>query len=341
MVGWWKKDQNQFERSTWNAVRVLSEVLLKNENGGPTREQLEAHLGSIFPHCSGSLFHYNRKKNKMEEIAAIGAVDAVHKKTFHPDTCHAVQQGKFRYSEAGQDACVHLSDEHEQSSFCQPILVEGETAGLLTLKNIPLNLNENAEESLQFRTRVEITVNLLGLYLTYVEMKLRVKVHSIRDPLTGLYNRHHMEESVRRELISARRRGVSVGIIMLQLDTLMQVQDQYGAKAAEQLLWEVGTALPRYIREEDIPCRFSKMVFAVVMPTASLDITARRAEKIRQEVDDLQVGFRDGMLHTTLSLGVAVANPDDGMEVQEILEKAEKSLYKAIYDGGNVVSLGA
>ena len=119
--------------------------------------------------------------------------------------------------------------------------------------------------------------------------------HSIRDSLTGLFNRRYMEESLRREVSAANRHGTPIGIVMIYPDQVAEIQKEKGNHAVEQMLWELGQRLPNFIRTEDIPCRYDGEVLCVILPGADKKITLDRAERIRREISQLQVAYGDGI----------------------------------------------
>ena len=109
-----------------------------------------------------------------------------------------------------------------------------------------------------------------------------------------------------------------------------------GRQAVEQLLWELGQRLPGYVRSEDIPCRYEGEVFCVILPGADLKITRQRADKIRNEISQLQIAYGDTILATTLSMGVSVM-PVHASDVNSLLYTAAASMQLAIQSAGNRV----
>jgi diguanylate cyclase (GGDEF)-like protein len=123
---------------------------------------------------------------------------------------------------------------------------------------------------------------------------------------------------------------------MLCPDEIPQLPEKRGRHAVEQMLWEVGQRLPGYIRNEDIPCRYNGDVFCVILPGADYKITKDRAEKIRHEISELQVAYGDGILKTSLSIGVSVM-PIHAVDAKTLIATAEASMQLASANGGNRV----
>jgi diguanylate cyclase (GGDEF)-like protein/PAS domain S-box-containing protein len=159
----------------------------------------------------------------------------------------------------------------------------------------------------------------------------------IHDPLTGLYNRRYLDETLPRELQRATRHGSSVGIIMLDIDHFKRFNDTYGHDGGDVLLRAVGTFLQTNIRGEDIACRYGGEEFTLVLPGASLADTQQRAEAIRAGVQTLVVEHAGQALSSiTVSLGVAVFS-DYRTTADMLIRAADQALYQAKRSGRNQV----
>ena len=172
-------------------------------------------------------------------------------------------------------------------------------------------------------------------------MKLRETLHnlSIRDPLTGLFNRRYMEESLERELLKAKRYSRSLGVIMIDIDHFKRFNDTYGHEAGDQVLRELGVFLQNHIRLTDIPCRFGGEEFTLILPEADIMFTQQRAEQIRLGVAAIRVSIQGQTLaKITISQGVAVF-PGNGQTGEELLRAADEALYRAKQQGRNHVAL--
>lgn len=165
-----------------------------------------------------------------------------------------------------------------------------------------------------------------------------LREQSVRDHLTGLFNRRYMEETLERELLRATRKQHSLGMIMLDVDNLKLFNDTWGHAAGDEILRETGSLLFRHVRGEDIACRYGGDEFILILPDASREVTRERAERICDYARQFHLQF-DGysLPPVTLSLGVAVF-PKHGATSTGILRAVDAALYRAKHEGrGRVV----
>ena len=150
----------------------------------------------------------------------------------------------------------------------------------------------------------------MALALANLKLRETLRSQAIRDPLTGLFNRRYLEETMERELNRVKRQGTPLGVIMMDLDHFKEYNDTFGHSAGDELLSALGTLLKSQIRGEDIACRYGGEEFLLILPGASMEIALERAESLRQAVKEMHLHYQ-GLKPTTLSLGVAVY-PDHG-----------------------------
>src|SRR5437773_6111733 len=168
---------------------------------------------------------------------------------------------------------------------------------------------------------------------------LREKLHeqAMRDRLTGLYNRHYVQEWFGLELLRAQRHGRPVAAIMLDIDHFKRFNDSFGHEAGDLVLRELAGALGRSTRGSDVASRYGGEEFLVLLPECPFDAALRRAERMREEVTKLELRYDDRPLGpVTVSLGVAVF-PDHASESEELLRHADEALYLAKQTGRNRV----
>jgi diguanylate cyclase (GGDEF)-like protein len=170
-----------------------------------------------------------------------------------------------------------------------------------------------------------------------LESQALLREQSVRDYLTGLFNRRYMEETLERELLRAERRHLPLGIIMLDVDDLKTFNDTWGHAVGDEILRELGTLLFNQVRAEDIACRYGGDEFILILTDASRDVVLERADRICNVAQQLRLKV-DGhnLAVATLSIGVAVF-PEHGQTSAAILRAADTALYRAKQAGRNRV----
>ncbi len=192
---------------------------------------------------------------------------------------------------------------------------------------------------------------ILGIVVDITERKqLEQQLHqanvllqeqAIRDPLTGLYNRRYLDETLPRELHRAVRHNQSLGIIMVDVDHFKRINDTYGHAAGDTLLQAVGAFLQHNTRSEDIVCRYGGEEFTLVLPGASHEDACHRAEELRAGIQSLVAAHQGQTLDTvTASLGIAIF-PVHGTTAAALVRTADQALYQAKHSGRNRVVMAA
>jgi diguanylate cyclase (GGDEF)-like protein len=163
-----------------------------------------------------------------------------------------------------------------------------------------------------------------------------LKEEAIRDPLTNLYNRRFLRDTLSRELMRAARENIRVAVIMIDLDHFKRVNDTAGHAAGDLVLTKIAALLKRHIRGTDIACRFGGEEFTLVLPNATLQSARSRAEAICSAIREES----GRLMGVTASLGVAVF-PDHAAEPESLLRAADEALYEAKGRGRNQVRIFA
>ncbi|RLB93987.1 MAG: hypothetical protein DRH26_02485 [Deltaproteobacteria bacterium] len=162
-------------------------------------------------------------------------------------------------------------------------------------------------------------------------MRLRNRLHemTIRDPLTGLFNRRYMDDVINREIKKAQRSGARLGMIMVDLDHFKNFNDTYGHDAGDEVLRKVAFALVSGLRSEDIVCRFGGEEFFVLISSGEYEDYIGRAQELRKRVKALDIIWKGQQLPSlSASFGVAVF-PDHGQTFDDVLKTADQALYLA------------
>lgn len=296
----------------------------------------------LFPETSGGVFMIAPSREAVHAVAQWGDTP-FGGQVFGVEDCWALRTGRPNYIETHKSAgiCRHISPVEGVSYLCIPMLAQGESLGILHMHwqvKTSAGSGQTAEQikSAKFQLATAVGEHV-SLALANLNLRETLRSQSIRDPLTNLFNRRYLEESLPRELLRASRNRRPLGAIMLDIDHFKRYNDTFGHEAGDAVLRELSKHLRSNIRGEDIACRFGGEEFMLIMPDADLEATQKRAEKIRQDAKNIVVVHRGQSLGTiTLSLGVA-AFPEHGAAAEILLASADKALYTAKDLGRNQV----
>jgi diguanylate cyclase (GGDEF)-like protein/PAS domain S-box-containing protein len=295
-------------------------------------EVFAAALGfapKIFPTTPGAIALLNSGRD-VAEIAGTWNDCRLPVKVFEPSACWALRTGHPHLVVAGDNTarCAHAAG-IKHTYLCIPILAQGESLGTLHFQATD-DAPTLADSELSFKTTF---AGQVGLSVANIRLREALRSQSIRDPLTGLYNRRYLTEMLERETRRSVRSEQSLGILLLDLDHFKKFNDTYGHDAGDTVLREAASFLTKSIRAEDIVCRFGGEEFVIIMPTADVDAAYARAERIRSKLHDLAVlhqGQSLGMI--TVSVGVA-SLPLHGTSPSVLLAAADAALYRAKREG--------
>ncbi|HIK09360.1 MAG TPA: diguanylate cyclase [Oscillatoriaceae cyanobacterium M33_DOE_052] len=295
-------------------------------------------LKPMFPKLNGGVFTLSDSKNIVEAVLSWGQ-PLTTEQIFHPEQCLALRCGQ-PYFFANTDAslcCGHVHYHNDVAEYiCIPMAAQGEILGVFYLSS-PLA----GELSPGKQRLAQMTARQIAVALANLKLRDTLKDQSIRDPLTGLFNRRYMEESLEREVRRAERNNQPIGIMMLDVDHFKRFNDTFGHEAGDIILRELSQVLQLSIRSSDIACRYGGEEFALIMPEAPLDITLQRAEKLCQKVRTLKVQYRHQLLGPlTVSLGVA-SFPQHGPTGGSLIQAADAALYRAKNEGRDRVCLAS
>jgi diguanylate cyclase (GGDEF)-like protein len=217
---------------------------------------------------------------------------------------------------------------------------EGETLGVLCL-GFPRVERESpnlSQSQLQLGAAV---ARQIALSLASLQLRETLRDQSVRDPLTRLFNRRFMEESIGRELARARRKKRSLSVLFLDIDHFKRFNDSYGHDAGDFVLQSVADLLLSLFRKDDVACRCGGEEFAVILPESPSEPAVARANVLRAEVKKLRLRHRDVNLGPiTLSIGVATF-PEHGSTPDDLLRIADQCLYQSKSSGRDRVTVAS
>ncbi len=286
----------------------------------------------LFPRQQGGIALAGGTAGRFDVAARWRVTGTDAPETLEADQCWAIQRGRAHYYGAAPGAlpCPHFGGSLARASVCIPILGQGETLGAISLQA------DDAEEiPRRVRQLASAVADRLGASLANLRLVETLRAQVVRDPLTGLFNRRYMLETLDREMerVSRGQRQLALGVVMADIDHFKRWNDLHGHAAGDDLLRLVARLLVQHVRLADVVCRYGGEEFVLILPEVSLEMTADRAEMLCREARKLRVAFGGEELEgITLSIGVA-AFPVHGVAAGALMEAADRALYRAKAEG--------
>ncbi|WP_115576738.1 diguanylate cyclase [Xanthomonas campestris] len=292
-------------------------------------------LAHLLPGIAGSVYLLRASQDRAEVISHWGTPLVHSASHLLPEECWALRRGQPHLIEdLARDApCAHIDLPDASvaiTTACLPMSAQGTQLGFLFLSApgpAPMPRLEIAEAAAE----------QLSLALSNLRLRESLRRQSIRDALTGLYNRRYLEEALSHELARCARRDLPLSVLMLDVDHFKQFNDGQGHAGGDLLLAAVGELLLTRLRAEDVACRYGGEEFTVILPETDGEEAMRVAEQIRGHIAALAVSDGQRALpRVTASIGVA-SFPADGELGSALIQKADAALYVAKRQGRNRV----
>jgi diguanylate cyclase (GGDEF)-like protein len=293
----------------------------------------------LLPFRNGVLYLSNESRDTLEAVSAWGVLEEDNRHPrCAPAHCWALRREQILWMDESSTGlrCHHLDHSEVAQYMCVPLFAQREVLGILHLQSRKAEAPAPIPEG-EAHTRVFSLAKTVGEHITLAVANLRLREtlrnQSIRDGLTGLFNRRYLEETLDREIHRAAREQAPLSIIFIDIDHFKSFNDEYGHEAGDAVLRQLGTFLTAQVRYEDIACRYGGEEFVIVLPDAAIGIAAQRAEGMRAGVKGMNVQVGGKLLKgITLSLGVS-AIPEFEASGEILLRAADAALYQAKAEG--------
>ena len=333
------------ERILLNEMRSWFECCATTTEASKVAAQF---VQQLFPQaCSGSLFEFQSSTDVAKAVICWGNASASEESlTF--DSCWCLRRSQPHWSEHSVSGikCAHLMEGPTGSSLCVPMMAQGRTLGVLHLEfaaAVELAPRSGSTENLRASLQVLATSVAGQTAMAFSSLNLRQKLHdqSIRDPLTELFNRRFMDDTLEREMLRATRQSRPLSVILIDIDHFKRFNDTFGHDAGDHVLQSVANLLRTFFRASDICCRHGGEEFAIILPDSSLQNAVVRANALRTELKRLTLSYDNQDLGSlTISLGVA-GFPEHGSRADTLLKTADRCLYESKASGRDVVTAAA
>ena len=282
---------------------------------------------ALVPGTSGALYTLNNSRNELLRRATFGAPDREGPEHCAPASCWGLRTGRtyLVLDPATQVLCEHLAAP-PWPSICLPLSGHGQTLGLLHLQAAPSPGEDRLSAALGLLPAVASEV---ALALGNLALRAELRAQSVRDPLTGLFNRRYLEETLAREIDRARRKNLPLTVAMTDLDHFKNLNDSWGHDAGDQVLKRFAELLRGNFRTEDVLCRYGGEEFALIFPDCTTDQARVRAEALLAALRASEIPYGQGTIRDiTASIGIA-GFPHLDNTPDALLRHADHALYEA------------
>ncbi len=300
----------------------------------------EKILSGIFGVRPGALCILNSSRDLVETVTTWSNCSTI-ESVFHPDDCWGLRQGKPYGGPGSPLACSHVRLSGSVNYLCVPLAAQGETLGLLYIEDMASPATQSPQamlfEQAILKRRASAVAERVSLALANLKLRELLRNQSIRDPLTGLYNRRYLEESLNREFHRANRTGRNVSMVMLDLDHFKRFNDTYGHQVGDILLREVAGVIKSRVRAGDLACRYGGEEFSLILAEVDTEGAYKCVESIREAIKHLSLHHRGQILSViTVSAGIATY-PAHGDNSEDLIRAADEALYRAKKAGRDCV----
>ncbi|MGD1699160.1 diguanylate cyclase [Dapis sp. BLCC M229] len=328
-----KLEQRNYEITTINQMMEFLQACEKIEDAN---KFLAEFLKKLFPGFSSSVLLKDECNCKFESVSSYGNL-ADSETLVKFNDCWALRRGQTHIASNAQPGlfCHHVDRESQPTTtICIPLLNQGKVWGLFYLRT------ECSEKISHHQKQLVHTVaEQISLALYNLKLREQLRNDSIRDALTGLFNRRYLDEYLKQEIIRAKRNQQPLSVIMVDVDHFKRFNDTYGHDVGDIVLRELGRFLQQQVRVYDIACRYGGEEMTLILINTPISVAKQRAENICSGVRSLSLKNQGETLPSiTISLGVACF-PLHGNTGEEIVQRADRALYRAKKTGRNRVVL--
>lgn len=318
-------------------VQLLGELNEWLQSSGSLTELFEMvskFLEHLLPNCAGSIYVYSNSRDVLDGAAHWNKGHV--KDYIKPTDCWGLRRGRT-YKFGASDinfVCEHAEPHDNTPYFCFPILAHGETVGLMHLKS---TCDEDHTTFFESQKLAQMCAEQISLAIANVRLRDELQDQSIRDPLTGLFNRRYIASVIKKAGSHAETSGTPFALISIDVDNFKKFNDTFGHDAGDIVLRSVGEIFAGAVDGDDVACRYGGEEFLIFLSGSDAKKAWKKAEEIRLAVNEMTVRYGEKTLpKIAISAGVSAA-PEHGTDPQQLIRIADDALYEAKAQGRNLV----
>ena len=290
----------------------------------------------LFPDTTGGLFVTHASRTYVECHVSWGD-PADFEDFFVPNECWALRRGQIHtVTHPKKDLlCDHIKAHGTISPYmCLPLIVQTDTTALLCIRFTGKDANMNEGNITQTQQLLASAMaEQIGLALANIKLRETLHQQSIKDPLTGLYNRRYLTDFFNRELPKAMKNHTECALILIDIDYFKKFNDTYGHDLGDTVLCNVADLLAQNTNSDDLVVRYGGEEFLIFMRNATLADADKKANQLQETVRKLQVNHNGKLLNNIrFSQGIALF-PRDATSRDDLIVAADKALYRAKESG--------
>ena len=332
-----KRQREQFKltresREQIQELFAMTDMLQAADTYEDASAVLMATSRRLLPGFGAALYIFNNSRDRLDLARAWDMPDGfVAQDMLSPSNCWALKRGKPHINAPHDETlcCAHHGS--QTASVELPMMACGQVHGLLIIAH---GDGEGAFERLMDIRRLgRALADSMSLALSNIALREKLRTQSLRDPLTGLYNRRYMEDALERFVSLGSRNGGSTAVVMLDLDNFKKLNDEHGHAKGDAVLRDVAAQIVGALRPTDVICRYGGEELLAILPDCSLEDALEKAELLRARIESLSGSHECAI---SASLGVASV-PETATSATDIVPIADAALYAAKKAGKNCV----
>lgn len=294
---------------------------------------LMATAHRLLPDFGGALYVFNNSRDRLDLAKSWNTGE-----TFEPSdvllpaNCWALKRGKPHINDPATATLCCAHHTCQTGTVEIPMMARGKVHGLLVLA---FSGEESFKQLMAIRRLGRALADSMSLALSNISLREKLRSQSLRDPLTGLYNRRYMEDALDRDVSLAQRTGNATSVLMIDLDNFKQLNDVHGHAKGDAVLRDIAGQLVGALRPSDVVCRFGGEELLVILPNCDLDGASIKAEALRARIEALSEPHGHPI---SASFGVA-SIPETATSAVDVIPLADAALYVAKQEGKNCVRL--
>jgi diguanylate cyclase (GGDEF)-like protein len=316
----------------------FKQAIEEDETKQEIYERLATIIGQRFDVDTFSIYEVANSKNHMRAMIVDGQAEPEirwcdQQILIRADACRARRTGHMVNGIDEPGICTMFRPRAAgESHVCLPMILSGNAGCIVQLVARP----DTAPLVRAFVPFLRVFLNETAPVLEAKRLMENLKESTLRDAMTGLYNRRFIEAYMETLVASVKRRNTHLAVLMLDVDHFKKVNDTYGHDAGDRVLVAVAKTLKQTLRASDLVVRYGGEEFIAFLQDTDGAGGVQAAEKVRLAVEGLRIGLTQGNLQKTISIGVADF-PADGVDFWEVVKFADAALYAAKERGRNRV----